>query len=326
MSEPLSDPAPPPAKARRKAKTGRRGASPALGAKPRAAALSIVSNSLLIVLKLVAGAVTGSVAIITEAVHSSIDLVASVVAFVSVRKADEPADAEHRYGHDKMENLAAAAEGMLILVGSGIIVFEATRRLVTGSEVHSLGFGIPVIAFSAVANLVVSSYLARRARETESAALEGDAAHLRTDAITSTGVLAGLLLVELTGEAWIDPLVALVVAAFIVMAGLRILRRSSRVLVDEALPESEEAAIREEVVAFGPRGVAGFHKLRTRRAGARRYVDLHVQFRSGTSLEAAHGTAHQLQDAITGRLRNADVLIHLEPEDRVQPGTEVPSD
>jgi len=280
----------------------------------------------LIVLKLVAGAVTGSVAIITEAVHSSIDLVASVVAFVSVRKADEPADAEHRYGHDKMENLAAAAEGMLILVGSGIIVFEATRRLVTGSEVHSLGFGIPVIAFSAVANLVVSSYLARRARETESAALEGDAAHLRTDAITSTGVLAGLLLVELTGEAWIDPLVALAVAAFIVMAGLRILRRSSRVLVDEALPESEEAAIREEVVALGPRGVAGFHKLRTRRAGARRYVDLHVQFRSGTSLEAAHGTAHQLQDAITGRLRNADVLIHLEPEDRVQPGTEVPSD
>jgi len=325
MSEPLSDPAPP-AKARRKAERGRRGASPAPGAKPRAAALSIVSNSLLIVLKLVAGAVTGSVAIITEAVHSSIDLVAAVVAFVSVRKADEPADAEHRYGHDKMENLAAAAEGMLILVGSGIIVFEATRRLVTGSEVHSLGFGIPVIAFSAVANLVVSSYLARRARETESAALEGDAAHLRTDAITSTGVLAGLLLVELTGEAWIDPLVALAVAAFIVMAGLRILRRSSRVLVDEALPESEEAAIREEVVAFGPRGVAGFHKLRTRRAGARRYVDLHVQFRSGTSLEAAHGTAHQLQDAITGRLRNADVLIHLEPEDRVQPGTEVPSD
>ena len=322
MSEPLSDAAPP---AEAKRESGRRrGASPAPGAKPRAAALSIASNSLLIALKLVAGAVTGSVAIITEAVHSSIDLIASVVAYVSVRKADEPADAEHRYGHEKMENLAAAAEGMLILVGSGIIVYEATRRLVTGSEVHSLGFGIPVIAFSAVANLGVSTYLGRRARETESPALEGDAAHLRTDAMTSAGVLVGLVLVEVTGESWIDPLVALVVAAAIVMAGLRILRRSSRVLVDEALPEREEAAIREEVVTFGPRGVAGFHKLRTRRAGARRYVDLHVQFRSGTSLEAAHRTAHQLQDAIAGRLRNADVLIHLEPEDRVQPGTEVP--
>ncbi len=297
---------------------------PGLPAKTRAAGLSIASNSLLILLKVAAGAITGSVAIVTEAVHSSIDLIASVVAFVSVRKADEPADAEHRYGHEKMENLAAAAEGMLVLVGSGIIVFEATRRLVTGSELHSLGFGIPVIAFSAVANLAVSTYLARRARETESPALEGDSAHLRTDAMTSVGVLAGLVLVELTGEAWIDPLIALAIAGAIVMAGQRILRRSSRVLVDEALPESEEAAIREEVITFGPRGVAGFHKLRTRRAGARRYVDLHVQFRSGTSLEAAHRTAHKLQDAIAGRLRYADVLIHLEPEDRVEPGTEVP--
>ena len=108
------------------------------------------------------------------------------------------------------------------------------------------------------------------------------------------------------------------------VSGVRILTRSSRVLVDEALPPAELAAIRDAVHAFGPRGVAGFHKLRTRRAGARRYVDLHVQFRSGTTLEDAHATAHELQDAIRSRLRGADVLIHLEPEDRVQPGTEIP--
>jgi cation diffusion facilitator family transporter len=181
-----------------------------------------------------------------------------------------------------------------------------------------------VVAFSMVANLGVSTFVSRRARVTGSPALEGDAAHLRTDALTSAGVLVALILVDVTGARWLDPVVALAVAVAIVGSGVRILMRSSRVLVDEALPPAELEAIRDEVFAFGPRGVAGFHKLRTRRAGPRRYVDLHVQFRSGTTLEDAHATAHQLQDAITRRLENADVLIHLEPERNVRPGTEIP--
>jgi cation diffusion facilitator family transporter len=290
--------------------------------KRRAAALSIASNLTLIALKLVAGIVTGSVAIVTEAVHSGVDLIASIIAYFSVRKAGEPADEDHRYGHDKIENLAAAIEGMLILVGSGIIVVESVRRLIRGGSVDHLGFGIAVVAFSALANLVVSTTIARTARATASPALEGDAAHLRTDAYTSLAVLAGLALVELTGAEWLDPVVALLVAGAIVRAGVRLLMGSSRVLVDEALPEEERAAIHAEVVAFGDRGVVGYHQLRTRRAGARRYVDLHLQFEAGTSLEQAHEIAHRIQDAIAARLRGADVLIHLEPSDRVRPGTE----
>jgi cation diffusion facilitator family transporter len=291
--------------------------------KSRAAGLSIASNSSLILLKVIAGTVTGSVAILTEAMHSSIDLVASIVAFVSVRKADEPADETHLYGHEKIENLAAVIEGMLILVGSGVIVFESVRRLVLGSDVHTLGFGIGVLAFSAVANVAVSSYLARRARETASPALEADAAHLRTDAATSAAVVVGLVLVQTTGEPWLDPAIALMVAGAIVTAGVRILSRSSRVLVDEALPAPELEVIRTSIVGFRDRGVVGFHQLRARRAGARRYVDLHVQFRAGTTLEEAHGTAHALQDQIARRLENTDILIHLEPEDRVRPGHEL---
>ena len=291
--------------------------------KSRAAALSIVSNALLIALKLVAAALTGSVAILTEAMHSSIDLIASFVAYFSVRKADKPADAEHPYGHDKVENLAAAIEALLILVGSGVIVFESVRRLSDGAEVHSLGIGIAVIAFSMVANVVVSSVLARRARETDSPALEGDAAHLRTDAATSAAVLAGLIVVQLTGITWLDPVIALVVAAAIVTAGVRLLARASRVLVDEALPAEELDAVGAAIAQFGTRGVVGFHKLRARRAGSRRYVDLHVQFAGGTTLEDAHATAHELQDAIRARLRGADVLINLEPEGSLHPGTEI---
>jgi cation diffusion facilitator family transporter len=288
--------------------------------KVRSAALSVVSNSTLILLKVVAGTITGSIAILTEAVHSMIDLVASAVAFVSVRKADEPADESHRYGHEKIENLAAAVEGILILVGSTVIAFEAIRRLIRGGHVTSIPLGLAAVAFSILANIVVSGVIARNARKTASAALEGDAAHLRTDAFSSGGVLVGLALVKITGSDWIDPAVALAVAASIVVTGVRLVSRSSRVLVDESLPGDEVAQIREAIRTFGPRGVIGYHELRTRRAGARRYVDLHIQFRSGTSLEDAHRTAHELQQEIGSRLAGADVLIHLEPEDRVRPG------
>ena len=282
--------------------------------KSGAAGLSIASNSLLIAIKLAAGAITGSIAIVTEAVHSLIDLIASVVAFVSVRKADEPADVEHPYGHQKVESLAATIEGMLILVGAGIIVFEATRRLVVGSEVELLGIGIAVMGFSVLANLGVSSVLSRQAEAHESPALEEDAAHLRTDALTSLGVLAGLLLVQITGVAAFDSITALLVAAAIVAAGVRILRRSSGVLVDETLPDEEMDRIEAAIAGARTEEVAGYHKLRARRAGARRHIDLHVQYRSGTTLERAHELSHKMRAAIEDAIPGAEVLIHAEPE------------
>jgi cation diffusion facilitator family transporter len=289
-------------------------------ARSRAAAISIISNTTLIALKIVAGVLTGSVAILTEALHSAIDLLASVIAFFSVRRAEEPADASHRYGHEKFENAAAAAEGMLILAGSAVIGYAAIRSLINGPELENLGIGIVVIGFASLANLAVSTWLFRRARETSSPALEGDAAHLRTDAYTSIGVLVGLGLVSVTGEDWLDPVVALIIAVAIVITGVRITMGSVRVLVDEALPDDDVAAITSAIESFADRGVVGYHQLRTRQAGARRYVDLHVQFVHGTTLEEAHHIGHQLQDKIEDELHGADVLIHLEPEDRVRPG------
>ncbi len=282
--------------------------------KSGAAALSIASNALLIAIKLAAGAITGSIAILTEAVHSLIDLVASVVAFLSVRKADEPADADHPYGHEKVESLAATIEGLLILVGAGIIIYEATHRLVDGAEVQTLGVGIAVMGFSVVANLVVSTVLARQAKLHDSPALEGDASHLRADALTSAGVLVGLALVQITGNAAFDSITALAVAAAIVVAGIRIVRRSSGVLVDEALPDEEMDQIEAAIAAARTEEVAGYHKLRARRAGSRRYIDLHVQYRSGTSLERAHELAHAMRASIEATIPRAEVLIHVEPE------------
>jgi cation diffusion facilitator family transporter len=282
--------------------------------KSGAAALSIASNALLIAIKLAAGAITGSIAILTEAIHSLIDLVASVVAFVSVRKADEPADADHPYGHEKVESLAATIEGLLILVGAGIIVYEATHRLVVGAEVETLGVGIAVMGFSVLANLAVSSVLSRQARVHESPALAGDAAHLRADAATSAGVLLGLAVVAITGNAAFDSITALIVSGAIVAAGIRIVRHSSGVLVDEALPSEEMDRIERAIATARTPEVVGYHKLRARRAGRRRYIDLHVQYRSGTSLERAHELTHAMRDSIEGAIPNAEVLIHAEPE------------
>jgi len=288
--------------------------------KQRTAALSVGSNFALILLKVVAGTLTGSIAILTEAVHSSIDLIASLVAFVSIRKAEEPADEGHRYGHEKVENLAAAIEGMLILVGSAAIGFESIRRLITGGSTRMLGIGIGVIAFSAGANLVVGTVIARGGRLTRSPALEGDAAHLLTDAASSIVVLVALVLVHVTGFQWIDPVAALLVASVILVTGIRLVARAGNALVDQSLPAEETEAISATIEHFADRGVVGYHALRTRSAGSQRYVDLHVQFRAGTSLEDAHSTAHELQDAIAAALGGADVLIHLEPADRVRPG------
>jgi len=171
-----------------------------------------------------------------------------------------------------------------------------------------------VMGFSVLANLAVSTVLSRQAKAHESPALAGDAAHLRTDAMTSAGVLLGLAAVQVTGDAAFDSITALAVAAAIVLAGVRIIRRSSGVLVDEALPAEEMDRIETAIAAARTPEVAGYHKLRARRAGARRYIDLHVQYRSGTSLERAHALAHQMRDSIETALLGAEVLIHVEPE------------
>jgi cation diffusion facilitator family transporter len=287
--------------------------------KTRAAAVSIASNSCLIVLKVAAGLVTGSVGLLSDAVHSLMDLIASLIAWASVRKADEPADASHRYGHEKLEDLAAGAQALLLLFGASFIAVEAIRALIQGDHVGSIGIGIAVAAVAAVVNLVVSSYLERTGRATGSTALHANAADLRTDSIVSVAVAVSLILVKLTGVTWLDPVVGLLVAAAITRTGVRILVDASRRLVDETLPPDELAALQQVVQSFVGDEVVGYHDLRTRHVGSRHQVDLHLQFASGTSLERAHYVSHQLQDAIVASLPQTTVLVHLEPEDRVRP-------
>jgi cation diffusion facilitator family transporter len=283
--------------------------------KSASAGVSVAYNATLIAAKLVAALVTGSVAILSEALNSMVDLVASVIAFIAVGRADEPADREHPYGHEKMESVAAAIEGTLIIGGAAYIIVESIGRLSRGdTEVQSLGLGIAVIAFSALSATAVSTFLRRQAKVHDSPALAGDAAHLGADALTSFGVLVALALVELTGAEAIDAAIAIALSLFIIFTGVNIIRKAAGILVDESPPAEEMDRIEEAIARVRPDEVAGYHKLRARIAGRRRYIEMHVQFKSGTSLERAHALAHALRDAIEGEVADSEVLIHVEPE------------
>lgn len=282
--------------------------------KARAAALSIASNTTLIVFKLVVGLLSGSIAIISEALHSGSDLVAAVIAFWSVRKAGMPADERHPYGHEKVENLSGVVEALLIIIAAGVIVYEAVQRLFDGPELGHVGLGVAVMAVSGVVNLAVSrGVLYPVARRTDSAALEADAAHLLTDVYTSFGVAGGLTLVRVTGVAVFDSLAAIAVAVVILRTGFSLVLKSTRVLLDETLSDDELDDIRRCVRDHRGDIIAGYHKLRARRAGSRRHIDLHITVDEALSVGEAHDVAEHIATDIRDCIPNSDVMVHVEP-------------
>ncbi|HEY3283124.1 MAG TPA: cation diffusion facilitator family transporter, partial [Armatimonadota bacterium] len=272
---------------------------------------SILSNSFLILLKVVVGSLSGSVSIVADALHSGADLLAALVAFFTVRQSHKPPDQDHPYGHGKFENVSGVVEALLILPASGWIAVEAIQKLRHGGELSHVYLGIGLMAFSAVLNWGVSSKLHRVARETESPALEADAVHLQTDIYSSLAVVFGLGLVRLTGVQAMDPLLALVVATMMVKMAWDLMKPSVEVLVDRGLPEEEVRRV-EEVLRRDER-ILGFHQLRTRRSGGTRLVDVHVQLDDDLSLRAAHRVTEEVEDEIRRELPNTQVMVHTEP-------------
>lgn len=281
----------------------------------------MISNVVLIVSKLLIGILISSVAIISTAIDSGIDLLAALIALYAVRQSARPADRDHAYGHGKFEDLSGAIEAGLILIGAFFIVYEAGLRLVHGSEVALPLLGLVVMGFSALVDLVVSSYLFRVARQTESVALEADALHLSTDVWTSLGVMVAMGLLWATGWHWLDPVVAIAVAALIVVAAYRLTRKTFQDLVDTPLPEEEQEAIL--AILHEHEGIhIGWDSLRTRRAGPERHIDLHLHFPPSMPVQEAHEIAHHIQLDIETRLPHSQVLIHLEPCDETCRGCE----
>jgi len=282
--------------------------------KQKVAMLSIYSNSTLVVLKLVVGITMMSVSVLSEAIHSMIDLVAAVIANYSVRKSAIPPDKDHAYGHGKYENYAGVIEAVLIFFAALLIIFEALQRLLAGALVEFLWAGILVMAISVVVNLLVSRQLLKVGKEEDSMALIADGMHLRTDVYTSLGVFVGLILIAVTGIDALDPVIAIGVAVLILRAAYALTKESSKGLVDEALPLEEEEVVKQAIMTHAPKFV-NFHELRTRKSGAERFVDLHLVVNRQMCVLDAHALCEDLEKEIERRLPHTNVLIHLEPCD-----------
>jgi len=282
-------------------------------AKNRAAKLSIVSNTILVVLKLVVGIMMQSVSVISEAVHSAIDLVAALIAWFSIREAGKPADDEHRFGHGKIENVAGTIEAVLIFGAAFYIIWEAVHKLRTGTvEIESLGMGAAVMAVSALVNYLISRHLLSVAIKTDSVALEADGLHLRTDVYTSIGVLGGLVAIKLTGIAMLDPIFAIAVACMIIKAAWDLTKTAFFHILDVKLPDDEESLIHDVLKRFAGQYIE-YHKLRTRKSGHVRHLDMHLVVPKQMTVEEGHNLAHRISADIEKELPYSQILVHIEP-------------
>ncbi len=288
--------------------------------KIRAATFSVASNAFLVVAKLVIGIMIGSVSVISEAIHSAVDLLAAVIAWFAVRVSGQPADKQHPYGHGKYENLSGAVEAALIFVAAIWIVWEAVAKLRHGGELEAPGWGMAVMGVSAALNLVVSTNLMRVGKKYDSLALQADAWHLRTDVWTSVGVLAGLAVIWVgkivapdLNLAWVDPVAAIAVAFLIAHASWELTRQATGGLLDETLPEEDIARIRETALATKP--IRSLHDLRTRKSGAERFVDAHVAVPYELSVLEGHDKGKEFKTILRQRWPISQINIHVDPCD-----------
>lgn len=281
--------------------------------KVRVAALSVTSNTILIILKVIAGILSGSVSIISEAIHSSMDLVASIIAFFSVRISSKPADKDHPYGHGKFENVSGVIEGLLIFIAAFLIILEAVKKLFEQTEMSQTWVGIAVMVISAVINTFVSKKLYKVAIEEDSVALEADALHLKTDVYTSLGVGIGLLLLNITGIKLLDSLVAIAVACMIIKEAWELCSNAFRPLLDESLSKNDEEKIAEVLEKYKDE-IIDYHKMRTRKSGNIKFIDFHMTVRGNITVEESHELSERIQIDIESEVKQSDIRIHIEPQ------------
>jgi cation diffusion facilitator family transporter len=273
------------------------------------ARLSIISNISLITLKVIVGLISGSISIISEAVHSCVDLVAAIIAYLSVRISDNPPDKAHPYGHGKFENISGVLEAILIFIAAGIIVFGSVRKLIHPEPIEKIGLGSLIMLVSAVVNAIVSAQLYKVSKETDSVALEADALHLKTDVYTSLGVGLGLLVILITDLQMLDPVIALLVAMLIVRESYFLLNKAYRPLLDTSLDEHDINKIKEIISSSGVK----FHDLKTRKAGSHRFVEFHLDLPPDMRLDDVHDLCDKIEANLKVHYPLMTVMIHAEP-------------
>lgn len=289
--------------------------------KSRVATVSVVSNTVLVAFKAVIGILIGSVSVLSEAIHSAMDLIAAVIAFFAVKISGKQADEEHPFGHAKVEDISAVAEALLIFIAAGWIIYEAIHKLLAPRPLEAPALGVAVMLVSTIANFVVSKMLFRVGRKTDSPALMADGWHLRTDVYTSVGVMVGLSIIWIVSYvlqgvniSWLDPIMAIAVAALIVRTAYRLTANAVQDLLDKSTPSEEKAWIQNYLYSLYPI-VCSFHRLRTRKSGAARFVNLHIVVDAGMTVSDSHDVADKIVADFKAHFPHIDVIIHIEPCD-----------
>jgi len=280
--------------------------------KQKAALLSMISNSALIIIKLVAGVLMHSMVVISAAIDSSIDLIASLIAFFSIRVSVKPADEDHPYGHDKYENISGFIEAILIFFAAVLIIYEAVGRIIAGTYVEKLEMGIAVMLFVSFVKGIVSYVLFKVSKKENSIALKADATNLLTDVFTSLGVTTGLVIIKVTKLDILDPIISIFVALIIIKTSFDLTKEVLKDLTDSSLPDEEVKEI-ENIIKSNPE-VTSFHKLRTRKSGTKREIDVHVRVDRNYNIVKAHELSHKVSKQITDKFPDSHVIIHIEPE------------
>lgn len=283
--------------------------------KKNTAKISVLSNLSLIIMKFIAGFVTGSFSIISEALHSATDLLAAYVAYFAVKKSAKSADEDHPFGHGKYEDFSGLIEGVLINIAAIYIIFEAGRKIIMQEHaIMNIDIAAGVMILSVVVNIFVSQNLFRVAKKTGSIALYADGEHLRVDVYTSLGVALGMLLIKFTGIHILDSLIALIVAVMISHTGMSICKKAVGNLLDEGLPEADVNEIREIVNSFKDDGVYGVSKIRTRTSGPRKNIELVVYVKGSMTVKESHDICNKIEAGLRARFNQVDTMIHIEPK------------
>lgn len=282
----------------------------------KAASLSVISNTLLVVLKLFAGTVSGSISIISEAIHSASDLLASFLALFSVSRSSQPADSDHPFGHGKYEDFSGLIEGGLIIFAAVYIIGEAVEKLMHYNSVKPIdtAIGITVMFVAVICNSFLSFYLSKVAQKTDSMALYADAEHIKTDVWSSLAVLGGLIAIKITSLNFIDSVMAFIVAVIIAHAGMVVCKKSLNNLLDGSLPKEDLELINKVLSLHSGNDIVRCISLQTRKSGPLRTINLKLSVNESITIKEGHKICDKIENEIKAVFSNVDVVIHLEPE------------
>lgn len=282
--------------------------------KVRAAVISVSGASGLALLKLLIALFSGSMAVMASAIDSLLDILMSGVNLMAIRHAEQPPDQCHPFGHGKFETLATLFQALVIFLSGAWIIYESVSRLTSGIRLHSLNQGIGVLAFSAAVSWLIARHLRRVARETDSTALEADSLHFRMDIFSNLGLMFGLLMIRWFGLDWLDPALSILVASYILHEALQLIRRALTDVLDQELPDDIQRRVHQLILSHkGP--LAGYHGLRTRRAGSMKIMDFHLEVCKDMTVAEAHQLSDSLEKRIEREIPGANVIIHIDPCD-----------